>query len=400
MAILKDKLDDSIIKAQKSNNEAAFEVADGFVPRLHIYISKDSNKKTFRVRYKANKTDKSYKLHTIGDYPDISLANARIEATTIIKNSGPLVPKEAPFLSFKEVAKQWMAHQKSYPMPNGKIRSVKTTDTFQEYLDARVLPYIGDIDINKVNRKVCKDLLVSIRDDVKDDKLPTEAGADKCRQILSSIIKFAVNEELKDELVNFEGTVALTAPAEFEMPKDILAEYNKCDDKKITVAPIWRICMKLQHHIFLRTSELISYVDEKEIPATKKGEKPTKIKTRHGARWNEIDFENKLWTVNKVRMKMKKTHTIPLSTQVIELLKELKTHTKESEFLFPNPENINLSQDSGTLAKKFTLFKIPYIPHDCRTIAGSWLKVQGFNPFAIEVQTYLKYLKGSMKINI
>jgi len=97
MAILKDKLDDSIIKAQKSNNEAAFEVADGFVPRLHIYISKDSNKKTFRVRYKANKTDKSYKLHTIGDYPDISLANARIEATTIIKNGGPLVEKEAPY---------------------------------------------------------------------------------------------------------------------------------------------------------------------------------------------------------------------------------------------------------------------------------------------------------------
>lgn len=69
-----------------------------------------------------------------------------------------------------------------------------------------------------------------------------------------------------------------------------------------------------------------------------------------GATWDEIDFEAKLWTIPAHRMKAKKEHTIPLSKQVIELLKGLpKT---ESDIIFPSPRGLALSDMSLSKALK------------------------------------------------
>ena len=51
-----------------------------------------------------------------------------------------------------------------------------------------------------------------------------------------------------------------------------------------------------------------------------------------GARWDEFDLDNKVWTIPGERMKANKEHTIPLSPQSIALLKRLP---KASEFVFP-----------------------------------------------------------------
>jgi integrase len=50
------------------------------------------------------------------------------------------------------------------------------------------------------------------------------------------------------------------------------------------------------------------------------------------ARWAEFDFQEAVWTVPAERMKMGKVHRVPLSSSVIELLKQLP---RQSEFLFP-----------------------------------------------------------------
>jgi len=51
-----------------------------------------------------------------------------------------------------------------------------------------------------------------------------------------------------------------------------------------------------------------------------------------GARWTELDLENKIWTIPAERMKANKEHEIPLSPQAVSLLKQLP---KASEFVFP-----------------------------------------------------------------
>ena len=57
------------------------------------------------------------------------------------------------------------------------------------------------------------------------------------------------------------------------------------------------------------------------------------------ARWDEFDIEEKLWRIPAERMKMKRPHLVPLSTQVLGFLKELKELSGGYEFVFPNYKN-------------------------------------------------------------
>ena len=43
-----------------------------------------------------------------------------------------------------------------------------------------------------------------------------------------------------------------------------------------------------------------------------------------GAKWEEIDFNNKIWTIPEERMKAGKEHRVPLSDRAIQILKEMK----------------------------------------------------------------------------
>ncbi|EEG5674730.1 tyrosine-type recombinase/integrase [Salmonella enterica] len=42
------------------------------------------------------------------------------------------------------------------------------------------------------------------------------------------------------------------------------------------------------------------------------------------AQWSEFDFDNAVWTIPPEHMKMKCIHLVPLSSQVISLLKTLR----------------------------------------------------------------------------
>jgi integrase len=53
-----------------------------------------------------------------------------------------------------------------------------------------------------------------------------------------------------------------------------------------------------------------------------------------GARWNEFDFANRVWTVPAERMKGNREHRIPLSEAAVSLLERLP---RVHEYLFPSP---------------------------------------------------------------
>ncbi|MDE2390712.1 MAG: tyrosine-type recombinase/integrase, partial [Rhodospirillales bacterium] len=55
-----------------------------------------------------------------------------------------------------------------------------------------------------------------------------------------------------------------------------------------------------------------------------------------GARWAEIDFTQKLWTIPAERMKAEREHRVPLTNDVLLILKEAeKFRVDESDFVFP-----------------------------------------------------------------
>jgi integrase len=53
-----------------------------------------------------------------------------------------------------------------------------------------------------------------------------------------------------------------------------------------------------------------------------------------GARWNEVDFEEKLWVVPAQLMKAGREHRVPLSARVLRLLQELH-EVRISDYMFP-----------------------------------------------------------------
>ena len=61
-----------------------------------------------------------------------------------------------------------------------------------------------------------------------------------------------------------------------------------------------------------------------------------------GATWNEIDFEQKLWTIPGSRMKAGEAHEVPLSDPAIELLTSLPTETG-NRFVFLGSRSNGLS---------------------------------------------------------
>ena len=61
-----------------------------------------------------------------------------------------------------------------------------------------------------------------------------------------------------------------------------------------------------------------------------------------GAKWQEIDFDRKVWTVPAARMKAGETHVVALSTVAVDLLKRLQELQIAGDFIFagdPRPGN-------------------------------------------------------------
>ena len=54
------------------------------------------------------------------------------------------------------------------------------------------------------------------------------------------------------------------------------------------------------------------------------------------ATWDEVDFENAVWTIPKERMKRSKAHNVYLSRQTLDIMIALKTCAGNSRYLLPS----------------------------------------------------------------
>jgi integrase len=55
-----------------------------------------------------------------------------------------------------------------------------------------------------------------------------------------------------------------------------------------------------------------------------------------GARWSEIDFASKTWTLAAARMKSGREHRVPLCSRAVEILETLAAY-KTGQYIFPSP---------------------------------------------------------------
>lgn len=105
-----------------------------------------------------------------------------------------------------------------------------------------------------------------------------------------------------------------------------------------------------------------------------------------GTRWEEIDQDKKLWIIPPERMKKKRAHTVPLTSQAIDLLEEMKPLSGIREHVFPADRKPRQSANPQTA--NMALIRMGYkgllTAHGMRSIASTVLNEQGFDSDVIE----------------
>ena len=110
--------------------------------------------------------------------------------------------------------------------------------------------------------------------------------------------------------------------------------------------------------------------------------------------WEEVDFENAVWTIPKERMKRDRPHNVYLSQQSLDILIALKTCSGNSRYLLPSRYDADAPMSRATFnritysvveqADKHGLPLEPFTVHDLRRTGSTLLNELGFNRDWIE----------------
>lgn len=106
------------------------------------------------------------------------------------------------------------------------------------------------------------------------------------------------------------------------------------------------------------------------------------------AKWDEIDFAEKVWRVPAERMKMKQPHAVPLSRQSLFILQDLRSLARTSEYLFPALHTTKRPLSDNTLnvaLRRLGFENDEMTSHGFRAMASTLLNESGlWHPDAIE----------------
>jgi len=107
------------------------------------------------------------------------------------------------------------------------------------------------------------------------------------------------------------------------------------------------------------------------------------------AKWEEIDWQHKQWRIPAERMKMREEHVVPLSRQVIALLKELKGYSDYSDYLFPGVGRSYIGENTVGKVIKILGYGGQVVGHGFRatfsTIANEAVTKEGESRFSPDV---------------
>jgi integrase len=108
------------------------------------------------------------------------------------------------------------------------------------------------------------------------------------------------------------------------------------------------------------------------------------------AEWPEIQWDAAEWRIPASRMKMKRAHIVPLSSQALETIRELRSFGKSDRWLFPAMRR-HKDQPATASVLRNGIRSLGFIqgemcPHGFRAMAATTLSEQGWPSEAIERQ--------------
>lgn len=102
--------------------------------------------------------------------------------------------------------------------------------------------------------------------------------------------------------------------------------------------------------------------------------------------WDEVDGD--LWRVPAARMKKDRDHLVPLSTQALAIVANMRARAKGSPYVFPNDRRLDrpMSENSVLYLLHRMGYKGTMTGHGWRSVMSTWANENGFNADAIERQ--------------
>ncbi|EOY8572688.1 tyrosine-type recombinase/integrase [Escherichia coli] len=354
-------LTDAKIRILKPSDKP-FKVSDSHSLYLRV---KPGGSRHWYLKYRISGKESRIAL---GAYPAISLSDARQQREGIRKmlalNINPVQQRAAvrgsrtPEKVFKNVALAWHKSNRKW--------SQNTADRLLASLNNHIFPVIGNLPVSELKPRHFIDLQKGI-----EEKGLLEV-ASRTRQHLSNIIRHAVHQELIDtnSAANLGGVTTPPVRRHYPaLPLERLPELLERIGAYHQGRELTRHAVLLMLHVFIRSSEL------------------------RFARWSEIDFTNRVWTIPATRepiigvhysgrgAKMRMPHIVPLSEQSIAILKQIKDITGNNELIFPGDHNPYKPMCENTVNKALRVMgydtKKDICGHGFRAMACSALMESG-----------------------
>lgn len=98
------------------------------------------------------------------------------------------------------------------------------------------------------------------------------------------------------------------------------------------------------------------------------------------AEWPEFDFAQAVWTVPAGRMKMRRPHAIPLPSQALAILEEVRRISGNGRYLFPSERSVERPMSENTLnaaLRRLGYSKDDHTAHGFRASASTLLNESG-----------------------
>lgn len=295
------KFTDTYIKALKPKT-ARYEVYEGGGFGIRVA---PTGVKTWIYRYKIDGITEKL---TLGHYPSLSLANAKkrfIELSSVRKQG--INPKEyidqAKLKENNTVTKLVQDWYSNYAEKNRK----KPLQIKQQ-IDADVIPLLGEMSLEQIQTK---DIAKAL------DKIVARGARIHANRVLSTI-KQAFNYAVSRGAIQYNPATGIRSRdiGGIEKPRERVLSLNE-------IKQIFLFLDSNNHQLPLQTKNAI-----KILFLT--GVRTAELRL---ATWDEIDFNNALWTIPAAHTKANIIHKVHLSQQVLSLFLEIKSENNSAYVL-------------------------------------------------------------------
>lgn len=341
--------------------EKFYKMTDG--DGLYLLIA-ETGRKLWRFRYRFEGKEK---LLALGKYPEISLLDARRrrdDARKLLANGvDPGAVRKAQKQSKIEdtetvevIAREW--HE--------KFKSTWTeghADKLRRCLERDVFPWIGTRPIKEIK---APELLTVLR---RVESRGVLEGAHRVRGICNMIFRYAVATGRAER--NPAQDLIGSLPPVKEKHLAAIIEPKKVRELLLAIdgysgSYVVKLALQLSPLVFVRPGEL-----------------------RH-MEWEEVNFENDLWSIPAEKMKMRESHLVPLSKQAIKILEELQKLTGTSQYAFPSGRTYDRPMSNNAVLaalRRMGYTKDEMTPHGFRAMARTIIdEVLQVRPDFIEAQ--------------